>query len=65
MGIFFKTDEEYLYETEVMDLLKMSQSTVRLKVRAKEMPLPTRLKSKNLWKRSDIESYIKTSKKEQ
>ena len=63
MGIFFKTDEEYLYENEIMKLLKMSQSTVRLKVRAKEMPLPTRLKSKNLWKRSEIEEYLEKAKK--
>ena len=57
-------EAEYLYKEEVAKVLKISESTLKLKIRAKEVPLPIRLKSKNIWKKSEIEEYIERAKKE-
>lgn len=55
--------DDYLDLEEAADLLKVSTTTVRIRTRAKEMPLPTKLKSLTYWKKSEIEEYIELSKK--
>lgn len=56
---------EYLYKEEVAKKLGIAEPTLIVKIRAKEIPLPLKLRSKNLWKKSDIESYLASSKKEE
>ena len=57
--------EEFIDSEEVAKMLDIALSTLKVKVRAKEIPLPIKLKTYTFWRKSDIESYIKTSKKEQ
>lgn len=55
---------EYLYKDEVAKELKIAEPTLTVKIRAKEVPLPIKLKSKNIWKKSDIEKYLKDTKEQ-
>lgn len=57
MSIFIE-NTEYLYAEEVAKKLGIAETTLKVRVRAKEMPLPIDLKSKNIWKLSDIDDYI-------
>ena len=57
--------EEYIDLDEAAKLLNVSTTTVRIRTRAKEIPSPQNLKSLTYWKRSDIEAYIKASKKKE
>ena len=56
--------EEYIDLDEAAKLLNVSTTTVRIRNRDKEMPSPHKLKSLTYWKKSDIEAYIKASKKD-
>lgn len=56
--------EEYIDLEEAAKLLKVSTTTVRIRTRAKEMPLPQKLKSLTYWKRSEIEEYLAKAKEE-
>lgn len=55
--------EKYIDLKETAKLLNVSTTTVRIKTRAKEMPLPQKLKSLTFWKKSEIETYLKASRK--
>lgn len=57
--------EDFIDSEEVANLMGIALSTLQVKVRAKEMPLPIKLKTRTFWKRSEIEEYIAKNKKEQ
>lgn len=50
--------EEYIYKKEFAEALGISMSTLVIKIRSKEVPLPIKLESTNIWKKSDIDSYL-------
>lgn len=55
--------EEFIDLDETAELLDVSTTTVRMRARAKEMPLPQKLKSLTYWKKSEIEEYLTKAKK--
>ena len=55
--------KEYLDLNETAKKLKVSTTTVRIRTRAKEMPLPQKLKSLTFWLKSDIDEYLKNQEK--
>jgi len=58
-------EKKFIDSEEVANLLGIALSTLKVKVRAKEMPLPIKLKTRTFWKCSEIEEYIAKQKKEQ
>lgn len=54
--------EDFIDSEEVANLLGIALSTLQVKVRAKEIPLPIKLKTYTFWKRSEIEDYIAKNK---
>ena len=58
------SEEEGLIDSkEVAKLLEITLPTLQVRIRAKEIPLPIKLKNKNFWKKSDIEEYLKNNEK--
>ena len=55
---YFDNDSE-----DVAKQLKIALSTLKVKVRAKEVPLPIKLKTRVLWKKTDIEDYLEKEEK--
>ncbi len=51
-------DKEFLDISETAKLIGISETAVRVRVRAKEAPQPTKLRYVTFWKRSEIEDYI-------
>jgi predicted DNA-binding transcriptional regulator AlpA len=54
----------YIDSEEVAKMLGIAAITLQVKTRAKEIPLPIKLKTRILWKKSDIEAYLKKKKEE-
>jgi predicted DNA-binding transcriptional regulator AlpA len=54
-------NDEYLDAKEVSSILKIAEVTLRVKVRAKEVPLPIKLRTMKFWKKSEIEEYVKNT----
>lgn len=53
---------KYLDIEETAKMLGCSKQTIRLKVRAKEMPAPTKFPAYTFWEESKIEEYLKNSR---
>ena len=51
--------EEFIDSEEVAKMLDIALSTLKVKVRAKEIPLPIKLKTYTFWRKTEIEAYIK------
>ena len=58
-------NESYISLDEVLEKLKIKEYKLYEKINNKEIPVPFKPESRAFWKRSDIEAYIKASKKEQ
>lgn len=56
--------EDFIDSEEVAKLLGIALSTLQVKVRAKEIPLPIKLKTYTFWRKSDIEDYLRLQKAE-
>jgi predicted DNA-binding transcriptional regulator AlpA len=54
---------EYIDSQEVARKLGIAEVTLKVKTRAKEVPLPIKLRTMKFWKKSDIESYINEESK--
>ena len=51
--------EEYLTRPQVLDMLKMTSATLRLKVKAQEFPAPIMFGPKSArWPRSEVEEWM-------
>jgi predicted DNA-binding transcriptional regulator AlpA len=48
----------YLDSEEVAKKLGIAEITLQVRTRAKEIPLPIKLKSRIWWKKSDVEAYL-------
>ena len=57
-------NEKFIDSEEVADRLDIALSTLKVKVRAKEIPLPIKLKTYTFWRESDIETYLEDHKKD-
>lgn len=69
---FILDNEEYIDLEEVVKMTGLSQANLYIKMRYKEFPKSEKkqielkfLRKRALWKKSEIEAYIKASKKEQ
>jgi predicted DNA-binding transcriptional regulator AlpA len=62
MGTYIEA-AEYLSLEEVAQELGIAGSTLKVKIRAKEVPLPIKLKARVLWKKSEIEEYLESTRK--
>ena len=54
--------EEYLRLEDVLKATNLKQANLYIKIRCKEFPKPEHMKIRALWKKVDIEKYIKTQK---
>ena len=54
---------EYLTLPEVLELVHMSQASIYERMRYDRFPQPYKPEYRTFWKRSEIEDYIKASKK--
>lgn len=61
--ILYIKGEKYLSVDEVEKLVGYKKSTINVKVQYNAFPKPQQLHFQRLWKRSEIESYLKTHKK--
>lgn len=52
-------DEEFIDSEEVARQLKIALPTLKVRVRAKEVPLPIKLKTRVFWKKSEIDEYLR------
>ena len=50
--------EEFIDSEEVAKMLDIALSTLKVKVRAKEIPLPIKLKTYTFWHKTEIEEYL-------
>ena len=55
-------NEKYIDSEEVANRIGIATSTLKVMIRAKEVPLPIKLKTMTFWKESDIEAYLESSK---
>ncbi len=55
--------EEFIDSEEVAQKLGIALSTLKVKVRAREIPLPVKLKTYTFWKRAEIDEFIAKNKK--
>ena len=55
-------EEEYLKLEDVLELTGLKQTNLYVKIKCKEFPKPEHMKIRALWKKVDIEKYIKTQK---
>ena len=58
-------NEEYLTLAELEKLVGLKETSIAMRVRFSNFPKPVKLEIRQAWKRSEIEAYIKASKKEQ
>lgn len=56
-------NEEFIDSEEVASRLKIALSTLKVKVRANEVPLPIKLKTYTFWRLSEIEEYLEKNKR--
>ena len=52
----------YIDLPEVARKLGIAESTLKVQVRAKEVPAPTKLKTYTFWKEKEIEAYLEAKK---
>jgi predicted DNA-binding transcriptional regulator AlpA len=53
---------DYIDYEEVAKKIGIAQSTLKVMVRAKEVPLPIKLKSRVFWKESEIDEYLERTR---
>lgn len=58
-------NEGFIDAEEVARRLNIAVSTLQVKQRAKEIPLPIKLKTYTFWRESEIEEYLKSAKKDE
>jgi predicted DNA-binding transcriptional regulator AlpA len=54
----------YIDSEEVAKKLGIAAITLQVKTRAKEIPLPIKLKTRILWKKSEIEAYLESTRRD-
>jgi predicted DNA-binding transcriptional regulator AlpA len=61
MEIYIEGDT-YLDSEEVAKKLGIAEITLQVRTRAKEIPLPIKLKSRIWWKKSQIDEYLEKTR---
>jgi predicted DNA-binding transcriptional regulator AlpA len=53
---------DYIDSEEVAKRMEISSTTLKVRTRAKEIPLPIKLKSRVFWKESEIDEYLEKTR---